>query len=115
MQEFAEIIKHFDEATAEAVSEKITNQENLILFIGRATCPYCRLFAPKLAQVAKDNHLKIAFLDSDNFQDWEAIEDLRRIYQVRTVPGLLVANQGKVRVVCNSQLTQSEILEFIEA
>lgn len=108
MATFAE---YFTPITAEEAEKQLQTADNFILFIGRPTCPYCRRFEPKLTQVAKDNQLTVHFLNSDN-QD-SAIQELRATYDVPTVPGLLVAKSGHVKVVCDSSLSEEAILDFI--
>lgn len=102
---------YFTPISAKEAGEKLQTEANVILFIGRSTCPYCQRFEPKLTQVSKNNQLTIYFLDSDN-QDVE-IQELRATYHVPTVPGLLVANEGNVRVVCDSSLSEDEIRDFM--
>ena len=69
------------------------------------------VFEPKLTQVAKDNQLTVHFLNSEN-QDSDT-QELRTTYDVPTVPGLLVAKSGHVKVVCDSSLSEEAILDFI--
>ena len=71
----------------------------------------CRRFEPKLTQVAKDNDLTVYYLNSEN-QD-SVTQDLRLTYNIPTVPALVVAKSGKVRVVCDSSLSEAVILDFI--
>ena len=112
MTAFAEAIKPFAPLTATEAQAKIDQGEDLILFIGRSTCPYCRKFAPKLSRVAKDNGLAVSFIDSEASSDAVAIQMLRDRYGVATVPGLLVAKGGQVKVVCDSSLSEEAILDF---
>lgn len=88
---------------------------NISLFIGRSSCPYCRLFEPKLAKVAQQLGEKIYFLNSEDFGDGSGIQALRAKYGVPTVPGLLVAKGGAVKVICESSLPESAIADFITA
>lgn len=111
---------NFDEAVAlmEPVSaldarEKIDSKEKVILFIGRPTCPYCRKFAPKLGQVIQETGAKVLYLHSEDMSQIEDIQALRQRYGVATVPGLLVAQNGTVKVVCDSSLDPEDIADFI--
>ncbi|MFU2204201.1 thioredoxin fold domain-containing protein [Streptococcus hyovaginalis] len=110
MSEFASA---FNLISAVAAEDAIQNQEKVILFVGRPTCPYCQRFEPKLTNVAKANHLSVDYLHSEDFSQIEAIQAFRDKYVIKTVPGLLVAEKGQVRVVCDSSLSEEAILDFI--
>lgn len=103
----------FEPVSASKAQELLSSTEKGILFIGRPSCPYCRLFEPKLTAVAQREGLSIAFLNSEDISDRQGIQDLRATYGVPTVPGLLVAENGQVRVVCDSSLSEDAIRDFI--
>ncbi|SDQ15929.1 thioredoxin domain-containing protein [Streptococcus equinus] len=109
MTTFADFFMPINVAKAE---NQLQNAEEFILFIGRPTCPYCRRFEPKLTQVAKENKLDIYYINSDELSP--ELDNLRSTYNVATVPGLLVAKGGQVKVVCDSSLSEEEILDFIK-
>lgn len=101
----------FTPISPKAARKQLQDASDFILFIGRPTCPYCRRFEPKLRQVAKENQLTVHFLNSET-QDSDT-QELRAMYDVPTVPALLVAKSGQVTVVCDSSLSEETILEFI--
>lgn len=109
---FQTYIQDFTTVTVEQAQALLNAKEEAILFIGRATCPYCNRFAPKLHNVAKDKQLTIHFLDSSQVSP--ELQALRDHYQVPTVPGLLIANEHGVQVRCDSSMTEEEITEFIK-
>lgn len=111
--EFRQVIQNFKPVVTQEVLEMIESGQKLILFVGRESCPYSRLFAPKLAQVQIEQKLSVFFLDSENFADWEDLQAFRAEYQIVTVPGLVVAEAGRVRVICDSSLSPEQILSFI--
>ncbi|WP_057491874.1 thioredoxin domain-containing protein [Streptococcus orisasini] len=113
MSNFAEDIKDFEPVTAKEAQKRIDSGEKFVLFIGRSTCPFCRRFAPKLSNVAKADHQAVAFLNSEDQNDLKAIQDFRSAYSVNTVPGLLVAQNGQIKVVCDSSLSEEAIRDFI--
>ena len=113
MSSFEEAVKDFEAVSAQAARERIDSKEKFILFIGRPTCPFCRRFAPKLAQAAQESGNAVAYLNSEDADQLEAITELRKRYGVATVPGLLVAQNGAVKVVCDSSLEVEDIIEFM--
>lgn len=109
---FQDYIQDFTNVTVEQAQSLLTAQEDGILFIGRATCPYCNRFAPKLHKVAQDKQVTVHFLDSSQVSP--QLQALRDHYQVPTVPGLLVAKSTGVQVRCDSSMTEEEIVAFIQ-
>lgn len=110
---FEETIAQFTTVEIGEVKQAIENGKDMIVFLGRSTCPFCRLFAPKLAQVAEDHQKKVFFVNNENPIDAEALQAFRQEYHLATVPALLVIHSGQVRAVCDSSLTESEILDFL--
>ncbi|HEL1562695.1 TPA: thiol reductase thioredoxin [Streptococcus suis] len=109
---FQDYIQDFTSVTVEQAQNLLAAKEGTVLFIGRATCPYCNRFAPKLHKVAQDKQETVYFLDSS--QVTPQLQALRDHYQVPTVPGLLVAKPTGVQVRCDSSMTEAEIVVFIE-
>lgn len=110
MSEFASA---FSLISAVAAEEAINSQEKIVLFVGRPSCPYCQRFEPKLRTVAKANNLHVNYLNSEDQSQLAEIQAFRAKYDIPTVPGLLVAEKGEVRVVCDSSLSEEAILTFI--
>ena len=109
---FQDFAQDFTTVSVEEAEQLLAAQNGAILFLGRATCPYCNRFIPKLHQVAQDKQLTIHFLDTSKTSSH--LQNLRGKYQVPTVPGLLYAATEGVQVRCDSSMTKEEILAFVQ-
>ncbi|HEP1274745.1 TPA: thioredoxin [Streptococcus pyogenes] len=110
---FEEIVANFIPSSVAEVTSAIASGKDMIVFLGRSSCPYCRRFAPKLAQVAADNQKEVYFVDSENAADAAELAAFRENYQLVTVPALLVSYDQHQRAVCDSSLTPDDILAFL--
>ncbi|VGU04442.1 bacteriocin transporter [Streptococcus pyogenes] len=110
---FEEIVANFIPSSVAEVTSAIASGKDMIVFLGRSSCPYCHRFAPKLAQVATDNQKDVYFVDSENAADAAELAAFRENYQLVTVPALLVSYDQHQRAVCDSSLTPDDILAFL--
>ncbi|HES2392087.1 TPA: thioredoxin domain-containing protein [Streptococcus pyogenes] len=110
---FEEIVANFIPSSVAEVTSAIASGKDMIVFLGRSSCPYCRRFAPKLAQVATDNQKEVYFVDSENAADAAELATFRENYQLVAVPALLVSYDQHQRAVCDSSLTPDDILAFL--
>lgn len=89
-------------------------QQGDILFVGRASCGFCRRFSNKLTDLLNQTDLRIHFLDTDNMmEDQQLLADFRSKYGVITVPGFLISKPEGVQVRCDSSMSMEEIFRFI--
>lgn len=110
---FDESVAQFQEVAMPELIQKIEANEELAVFIGRATCPYCRRFAPKLAKVATEHQKSILFVNSENPDELDDIQAFRNEHGLKTVPALLVIKNQQVKAVCDSSLSEDAILDFL--
>ena len=97
----------FTPISISTAKDKISSTDKFILFIGRPSCPYCQLFEPKLS------NFTIFYINSENTEELEYIQALRKRYGIATVPALFVSENGTAKVVCDSSLSEDDILDFI--
>ncbi len=103
----------FTPISISTVKDKISSTDKFILFIGRPSCPYCQRFEPKLSNVARKSEFNIFYINSENSDELGEIQALRKRYGIATVPALFVSENGTAKVVCDSSLSEDDILDFI--
>ncbi|MFM0713857.1 hypothetical protein P7J19_06645 [Streptococcus suis] len=64
--DYVKAVKSYQAISIDEVEQKIQNEEEFILYIGRETCLYCRDFVPKLTEVVEQSHATIYYLDSES-------------------------------------------------
>ncbi|MBF0780275.1 MULTISPECIES: thioredoxin domain-containing protein [unclassified Granulicatella] len=114
MEQFNQDISVLTSVSIQRALDAIQQHENAIFFIGRATCPYCRLFASKLARVVKEIQATVYFVNSQDITQTD-LADFRSTYNIPTVPGFVRIINGKVDVRCDSSMTEQDIKSFIQA
>lgn len=114
LKEFNKLVNDFEEVVADQAEEKLVSTEGTVVFLGRATCPYCRKFAPKLHLVSQKEQINVLFVDSEKAGQESALREFREKYKLATVPSLLVAKAGDVKVRSDSSMSIEEISSFIK-
>ncbi len=112
---FDEIVQNFEPVLAKEAADKLENETGTIVFIGRPTCPYCRKFVQTLDKAYEEKNLDIYYLNSENPEDLDALQDFRDKYNIPTVPGLLYSDGDNVKSRCDSSMTLEEVYSFVEA
>jgi len=112
-KEYLKSTKDFEKLSADEVITKTNNNESFFLYFGRATCPYCREFVPKLDKVSKEKNVVITYLDTEDTDTDIAIQKLREQYDVEFVPTLInISNQGNNVTVFNAN--NDSLDEFLD-
>ena len=112
MNQFLEDIKDLEVTTVARAQEALNNKETATFFIGRKTCPYCRKFAGTLVGVLAETKAHIYFINSEEPNQLEALQDFRSRYGIPTVPGFVHVTDGQINVRCDSSMSAQEIKEF---
>lgn len=113
MDKYQEMFAQFNPINPEQAQTRIDKGEELIVFVGRVTCPYCRKFVRKLIKVKDNNPVEILYMDTEDEEHLEATQAFRDKYDIPTVPGLLYAKEGNVQVKADSSMKIEEIESFI--
>ncbi|MHC5267906.1 DUF6568 family protein [Enterococcus sp. LJL98] len=110
---YEENTANFTIIDSKKAEEMIKEKQEAVIYIGRPTCSFCRMFVQKLKVVADQTQTDIYYIESSNIADDQNISDFRMKYQIPTVPGLLYTNEGVVKVKCHSAMPEEEIRQFI--
>ncbi|MGG7178535.1 thiol reductase thioredoxin [Clostridium paraputrificum] len=110
---YEENITAFEKVLSTKADELLANEELAVIYIGRATCPYCRKFVKKLSGVVAKINQTIYYVDSENFSD-TGLNSFRKKYNIATVPGFIVNKNREIEVRCDSSLPEEEILDLLK-
>ena len=110
---YKEDVKLFEKVISTQADELLSNKDLAVVYIGRATCPFCRKFAKKLSGLTNKINITIYYVDSDNFSD-NLINSFREKYNIVTVPGFIVSKNREIEVRCDSSITEDEILDLLK-
>lgn len=109
-QTFAEHTAAFAPVTPAELAHIIKCRQTAVVFLGRASCSYCRRFAPKLQRAAAQTGVSVRFADSSGKAAWA---DFREEHDIDTVPALMKILSDGLHVVCNSKLSEQDIEKFL--
>lgn len=115
--EYVELAEDFSAIHIDDINEKIDNEENFNLYLGRKTCPYCRMFAPKLHTAMENNCSDLYYLDVENEDQHAEIKVFLIANNIQYVPSLLTFdNDGTVETldIDSQNITVEEIYTFLD-
>jgi predicted bacteriocin transport accessory protein len=79
------------------IASNISQKNSLIVYIGRDSCPTCRVFKPKLIKYLNARHKHIFYFNTQGNN--KEIHDFRKFYNnlgVHYVPSIIIIKKGKV-------------------
>lgn len=71
------------------VDTLLKEKESFVLYVGRGSCPYCQIFAPKLNKAYQDTGVEIYYLDSENSDSNPELTKFRESFSIDYVPFLM--------------------------
>lgn len=110
---YEEIVASFTKIDSAKAEELVTGQVEAVIYIGKAVCPFCRIFVPKLKKVADETDTLIYFVNSVEKSDMDGITAFRNKYNIPTVPGFIYTNANTVNVKCDSSMSEEDIKAFM--
>ncbi len=95
--------------------EKIISDGNeVILYTGRETCPWCVEFVEILSIIQQEKNLTIYYLDSEDSDVNKSLSEFRQIYSIEYVPSLIYFENGENKTIefdITSPLFDKEVLQ----
>ena len=86
----------FIKVKAQDIEQLIDSDENIILYIGRETCPACRDFVPILYGYSNNNGINIYYLDSTKTDKDKELKKFRDDKNIMYVLSLMVCVDKKI-------------------
>lgn len=88
-----------------------------IVYIGRATCPHCSIFAPKLIEVISEQDASVYYYDTATARadDAEKLNELMDKLEISSVPALIEIKDGLVNSRLDDYESKESITHFINA
>ena len=113
--EYVQTTRHFVELNNSRIQEDMKDLKRQLRFVyvGCETCPYCREFAPKLKQVAKETNSTIYYIDTENKTD--ELAKFAEQCHIDSIPTLLVFKDGQLQETLSnsSDISLNNLKEFL--
>ncbi|MBD7915970.1 thiol reductase thioredoxin [Clostridium sp. Sa3CUN1] len=113
IETYEEQVKVFNKISSLEAEDILSKEDITAIYIGRATCPFCRKFVKKLSDISKEINKTIYYIDSSNSSD-EELSSFRKKYNILTVPGFIVSKNNEIEVRCDSSTPEEEILYMLK-
>ncbi len=94
ISEYENNTKNFKDTTVDEIYEKINQNDEFYIYVGRVTCEWCRLFVHYLNEYSNENNIEIYYLDSTDTDTNEKLKDFREKNNIEFVPALLYRSKG---------------------
>ena len=91
-----------------------TTKKKVIVYLGFDECPYCKVFLPKLNQLAKEKDVTIYYYNVRKHRNDSNFQSAMEVYQVDAVPNAFIVKQGKPIKNVNYDSKMTDIEAFVE-
>ena len=113
MTTYEKHVAGFEKVNSAKAQELILGETEAVIYVGKAVCPFCKIFVEKLKKVAEQTNTTIYYVSSVDESDMEGITTFRNEYNIPTVPGFIYTNEDIVNVKCDSSMSEEEIKTFM--
>lgn len=112
-ENYEKMFAHLDHITPEQAQEFIDSGEETRIFVGRITCSYCRKQIKNVLKIVDEHNVNIYHINTDDANYAETTQTFRAEHNIPTVPGLIYAKDGEVKVRTDSSMSIEEIEELL--
>ena len=98
------------------LSEKVTNKEDLFVYIGRDSCQECTKFKPILIETLKKINKDIYYYNTEveREENEKVMNDLIKILNVKVVPTVIHLKDGTIQDKIVGNHTENKLREFFQ-
>ncbi|OTO08303.1 hypothetical protein A5882_003775 [Enterococcus sp. 4E1_DIV0656] len=86
---YTESISNLNSINAEKLLALLSEKKEIIVYVGKESCPYCRIFAPKLHDAVAKANSSVYYLDVDADDSPELATFIEK-YNIEYTPSLLI-------------------------
>lgn len=90
-----------------------TTKQPAVVYLGFDECPFCRVFLPKINQLAKEKGVTLNYYNVRKHANDHNFKDVMEVYNVKSVPQAFIVKAGKPIKNVNYDSTMEEIEAFI--
>ena len=83
------IIINTEKIRAEDLSELKKENKEIIVYLGRPTCSYCRSFVKLLNKSIKETNSKVYYIQTEKDSTNKALASIRKEYNIEYIPTLI--------------------------
>lgn len=91
-----------------------TNEKPAIVYLGFNECPFCKVFTPKINQLASEMGIEIYYYNTKEHAEDATFASAMQLYNVETVPHAFIVENAKAGSKVNHESTMLEIEAFLQ-
>lgn len=90
-----------------------TNDTPAIVYLGFDECPFCKVFSPKINQLASELDVEIHYYNTHERGNDATFANAMQLYNVETVPHAFIVEHAKAGSKVNHESSMEEIEAFL--
>ena len=108
ISDYEENTKNFIVVTVEKLYANLDMEDECLIYVGRVTCEWCRLFVSYLSDYKNQNDIDIFYLDSTDTDINATLKEFREQNDIEYVPALIYYNKENGLKKIEFDITDSE-------